>query len=105
MGFVEDGSDNEFYYMVYNKSRTIANEASIINDEGNPVPNVCPECGSKIGIFLKGEPVYLCTNKKCHKYFGTVKCKNDKASESEIPDAIFESGLSLDKLENYIIIN
>ena len=43
-----------------------------INDEGEEVPEVCPKCGSKIGVFLKGEPVYLCTNKKCKSYFGTV---------------------------------
>lgn len=52
----------------------IKNEASIkfVNDKGEKVPTVCPKCGSKVGVFLRGEPVFLCTNKKCEKYFGTV---------------------------------
>lgn len=45
-----------------------------VNDKGEDVPKVCPKCGSKVGIFLQGEPVFLCTNKKCKKYFGTVPC-------------------------------
>ena len=44
------------------------------NDKGDEVPNVCTECGSKIGVFIQGEPVYLCTNKDCGKYFGTLPC-------------------------------
>lgn len=51
-----------------------------VNDEGVPVPEKCPECGADIGIFLKGEPVWLC--KKCHKYFGTVPCN---IQESKLP--------------------
>jgi hypothetical protein len=45
-----------------------------VNDKGEDVPKVCPDCGSKVGVFLQGEPVFLCTNKKCKKYFGTVPC-------------------------------
>lgn len=41
------------------------------NDDGKIVPKVCPKCNSKVGLFMKGEPVYLCTNKDCGKYFGT----------------------------------
>lgn len=51
-----------------------------INDEGVTVPEKCPECGADVGIFLKGEPVWLC--KKCHKYFGTVPCN---IQESKLP--------------------
>ena len=43
------------------------NEASFINDKGDKVPKICPKCGSKVGVFLRGEPVYLCTNKECGK--------------------------------------
>lgn len=52
----------------------IKNEAStkFVNDKGEKIPTVCPKCGSKVGVFLRGEPVFLCTNKKCKKYFGTV---------------------------------
>ena len=42
------------------------------NDEGDVVPEICPECGSKVGLYVKGEPVYKCTNKKCGKYFGVM---------------------------------
>ena len=42
------------------------------NDKGEIVPDTCPECGSKIGLYVKGEPVYLCSNKECGKYFGTI---------------------------------
>lgn len=42
------------------------------NDEGEVVPEICPECGSKIGLYIQGEPVYLCSNKECGKYFGTM---------------------------------
>lgn len=38
------------------------------NDEGDIVPDKCPECGSPVGLYIKGEPVYLCSN--CGKYFG-----------------------------------
>jgi hypothetical protein len=36
------------------------------------LPELCPKCGSTIGVYLHGEPVFRCTNKKCMKYFGTV---------------------------------
>lgn len=51
-----------------------------VNDKGVPVPEKCPECGADVGIFCKGEPVWLC--KKCHKYFGTVPCN---IQESKLP--------------------
>ena len=42
------------------------------NEEGKIVPEICPECGSKVGLYIEGEPVYLCSNEKCKKYFGTM---------------------------------
>lgn len=45
------------------------------NDKGEIVPEVCPVCGSKIGLYIHGEPVYLCSNEKCKKYFGTMPFK------------------------------
>lgn len=53
---------------------TIFQEVKYINDKGNKVPKICPKCGSHVGVYLKGEPVFLCSNKKCSKYFGTVPC-------------------------------
>ena len=52
------------------------NEAKVdrINDEGDTVPEKCDKCGSHVGLYLKGEPVWLCSNKKCGKYFGTAPC-------------------------------
>lgn len=46
------------------------------NDEGEIVPEKCPKCGEDIGVFIQGEPVYLCKN--CKKYFGTVKFPSKK---------------------------
>lgn len=43
-----------------------------VNDKGETVPDVCPKCGSKIGVYLKGEPVFLCSNPKCNEYFGIL---------------------------------
>lgn len=83
----EDPTDTEFWeqddnYNPAHKKKEpradglgdIKNEAStkFVNDKGEKVPTVCPKCGSKVGVFLRGEPVFLCTNKKCEKYFGTV---------------------------------
>jgi len=49
------------------------NETGVVrNDKGAVVPNTCPVCGSDVKIFFRGEPVYLCSNKKCEKFFGVV---------------------------------
>jgi hypothetical protein len=42
------------------------------NDKGETVPEKCDKCGSKIGVFIQGEPIFKCTNKKCGKYFGVL---------------------------------
>ena len=46
------------------------------NDKDEIVPEKCPKCGGDIGVFIQGEPVYLCKN--CKKYFGTVKFPSKK---------------------------
>lgn len=64
----------------------------VFNDIGQPVPETCPECGSKVAVFLKGEPVYLCSNKDCGKFFGVVPCNPDPVNEtkrSDLPDDAF----------------
>lgn len=61
------------------------------NDKGEPVPETCPDCGSKVAIYLRGEPVFLCSNDKCGKYFGTVPCESsaEEMKRSELPDDAF----------------
>lgn len=54
------------------------------NDKGKVVPDKCPKCGGKVGVFIKGEPVYLCSNKKCKKYFGTVPCNFNESVFSNL---------------------
>lgn len=63
-----------------------------VNEDGDLVPDICPECGSKIGVFLQGEPVYLCTNKKCKKYFGVVPFNEavEDAAVKQLQDFLLE---------------
>ena len=46
------------------------------NDKGETVPEKCDKCGSKVGVFIQGEPIVRCTNEKCKKYFGTLPFPN-----------------------------
>lgn len=64
------------------------NEAKVerINDEGDTVPEKCDKCGSHVGLYLKGEPVWLCSNKKCGKYFGTTPCNFQEATTLKTVD-------------------
>lgn len=59
------------------------NEAAIkrVSDDGKPVPKTCPKCGAKIGLYLKGEPVWLCSNQKCGAYYGTVPMNESHQNE------------------------
>lgn len=61
------------YLELFMENYSFNESKKVLNDENKEVPKVCPKCGSKIGIFFIAEPVYLCTNKKCKKYFGTAK--------------------------------
>ena len=72
-----------------------------INDKGEMVPDKCDKCGSKIAVFLHGEPIYQCTNKKCKKYFGTVPCNINESymtkewlMKQKFPDPDSTSGTS-----------
>lgn len=49
------------------------------NDKGENIPKKCDKCGSDIGLYIKGEPVYLCS--KCGKYFGTMPFNKKKHSK------------------------
>lgn len=43
-----------------------------MTDDNRVVPKKCPKCGADMGVFIKGEPVFLCKGKNRH-YYGTVK--------------------------------
>jgi hypothetical protein len=51
-----------------------------VNENGEKVPETCPECGSKVELYLRGEPVWCCSNKKCNKCFGALPFNNSKES-------------------------
>lgn len=55
-------------YFVESKSDKIKRK----NDKGEDVPELCPKCGNKVGIFIHGEPIWKCCNKDCNKVFGVV---------------------------------
>lgn len=67
------------------------------NDKGEEVPKKCTKCGSDVKIFLRGEPVYLCVNKDCEKYYGTVPCrvKKESVETDKFLDYINESALTV----------
>lgn len=67
----EDGSDE------YPQDEGAILEIEYKNDKGKDVPKKCPKCGADVKVYLRGEPVFLCSNKSCEKYFGTVPFKED----------------------------
>ena len=66
------------------------------NDKHEKVPDTCTKCGGEIGIFIQGEPVYLCKN--CKEYYGTVPFSTKKKSKSVQESA--ESEYSYTKLSS-----
>ena len=69
----------ESFMSEYLQSSHPRKKKKVMNDEGKEVPEKCPKCGGDIGLFIQGEPVYLC--KKCKKYFGTMKFPSKKKSK------------------------
>lgn len=69
----------ESFMSEYLQSSHPRKKKKIMNDEGKEVPEKCPKCGGDIGVFIQGEPVYLCKN--CKKYFGTMKFPSKKKSK------------------------
>lgn len=41
-------------------------------EDGRTVPKKCPKCGEDMGLFIFGEPVFVCKGKERH-YYGTLK--------------------------------
>ena len=47
-----------------------------LTDENKIVPLKCPICNADMGLFLEGEPVFLCKGPDRH-YYGTLKFEAD----------------------------
>lgn len=86
-------------------SKKSIKESSFINDKGQTVPKKCPECGSDVGVFIEGEPIYRCTNKECKKYFGVVKPPTHKSirEQTSILNEVKQFPVEFDKEGNLII--
>lgn len=80
--FNHDDSDTDDCYCESDKKR--------VNDKGEIVPDKCTKCDSPIEIYLKGEPVYLCSNKKCGKYYGTVPCNINESHQMSETQAFYK---------------
>ena len=53
-----------------------------LTDENKTVPAKCPFCGEDVGLFLMGEPVFLCKGNNKH-YFGTLKFPGDRSEHND----------------------
>ena len=51
-----------------------------LTDENKTVPKKCSICGGDIGLFIMGEPVFLCKTNKKH-YYGTLRFIESEAEE------------------------
>ena len=96
------GEKNDFFYnydypkSVNSYAERLKLEESAqkrVNDEGTAVPKTCPKCGAKIGLYLKGEPVWLCSNKECGAYYGTAPC--NEAANKNVLNRIIEFNRAL----------
>ena len=57
-----------------------------LDEEGNKVPAKCPKCGADVGVYIKGEPVFLCS--ECGEYLGTVKFPDNEMFSVEVKKKI-----------------
>ena len=65
--------NNESIAILLIESAFLLNKSIFINDKGETIPKKCSKCGSNIGVFIYGEPIYRCKNKECNKFYGVVK--------------------------------
>ena len=73
--------------LAINETFRYYNEVARINDKGEKVPETCDKCGSKIGLYLQGEPVFLCSNKECKKFFGTLPCRPPRSKKRTVSES------------------
>lgn len=74
------------------------------NDKGQDVPEVCPKCGSKVGLYFRGEPVWACSNDKCNTYFGTLPFKASNEAHILDDDELFNQQIAMENVVNSAII-
>ena len=65
------------------------------NDKGLRVPDKCTVCDAPVKVYLRGEPVYLCSNKKCGKYYGTVPCNVNESEGMTETEAFYKAWHSM----------
>lgn len=74
------------------------------NDKGETVPEICPKCGSHVGLYFRGEPVWVCSNEKCKKYFGTLPFKASNESTVLDNDELLDEFIATEGVVNTIVI-
>ena len=79
----------------YEKNATVRIEVDELG-----ISAICPKCGSDVKIFIKGEPVYLCSNKDCNKFFGVVPFR--EAEELDYSSELFLK--SLRESDDYLLM-
>ena len=70
-------SDKNRFFNYYTESYISESKSKKIhyvekNGKKFKCPETCPKCGSHVGIYLRGEPVAVCSNKDCEYYVGTL---------------------------------
>lgn len=68
--------------------------SKFINDKGKPVPHKCLKCGSDVKVYLRGEPVYLCSNPQCSKYYGVVMPTSSMMESTGSPKVPYDKMIS-----------
>jgi len=51
-----------------------------ITDKNKTVPKKCPQCGADMGLFVMGEPIFLCKGTERH-YYGMLKLTQGEDEE------------------------
>jgi ribosomal protein S18 acetylase RimI-like enzyme len=73
------GEDGIPFYYGDNKAELYKWNYKIIDE--STIPEKCKKCGGDIKVYLRGEPVYLCSD--CGEYYGTVPFKEDAILKSK----------------------
>ena len=78
-----------------------------LDENNNKVPAKCPKCGADVGVYIKGEPVFLCS--ECGEYLGTVKFPDDEMFSVELKKKVetddWDLGFSIERTDVARLIN